>query len=208
MPPTAKPPQPQPTETTRLGRSALAFTVFEDGRERARPTIDGESTVPLVTEILDGNGQLYRLAVLVDFTPGLQPMPAAMPDMHEMAKLSASPSAGDLPAEAAGYRMADVYGSGDGSVHCRQAWPGSTRRNSSMPASTSEPAPRSAAVNRKRTWLVAARGSVTEVGTQASGVPSPTCSSRVQFEPPSLLISTISGSSPGLAPRSLVNQRW
>jgi hypothetical protein len=106
----------EPVETTRLGRSALAFTVLEDGRERARLTIDSESTVPLVTEILDGDGQLYRLAVLVDFSPGLQPMPAGMPDMHEMSKLSASSTAGGLPPEAAGYRMADVYGSGDSSV--------------------------------------------------------------------------------------------
>jgi hypothetical protein len=70
----------------------------------------------LVTEIFDGEGDLYRLAVLVDFSPGPQPMPNTMPDIHEMSTLSASPSAGDLPPEAAGYRMADVYRSGEAAI--------------------------------------------------------------------------------------------
>jgi hypothetical protein len=98
-----------PVETLRLGREALAVTVLEGDVERARLIIDAESTVPLVTEIFDGAGGLYRMAVLVDFLPGPQPMPDSMPDMMEMDYLSRAPDAGALPEDLAGYRLADAY---------------------------------------------------------------------------------------------------
>lgn len=106
----------EPAETSRLGRPALEVSVLETGRERARLTIDAESTVPLITEILDDDGDLYRLAVLIDFLPGPQPMPDAMPEVHEMSRLSRTPDTGDLPAEAAGYRRADTYRAGEETI--------------------------------------------------------------------------------------------
>ncbi len=105
-----------PEPVTRLGRSAVAVTVMEGPVERARMVIDDESTVPLVTEILDGRGNAFRVAVLIDFTPGPQPMPSDMPEMHEQMMVTRTPAPDHLGTEVAGYRRADTYRGDEGTL--------------------------------------------------------------------------------------------
>lgn len=106
-----------PEPTTRLGRSAVAVTVMEGPTERARMIIDEESTVPLVTEILDGEDGVFRVAVLVEFSPGPQPMPSDMPEMHEQTMVTRGPAPDRLGIEVAGYRRADTYRGEEGTLH-------------------------------------------------------------------------------------------
>jgi hypothetical protein len=106
----------EPEATTRLGRPARAITVLEEGLPRARMVIDEESTVPLLTEVLDGDGGVFRTAVLIEFAPGPHPMPGSMPEMHEMGVVTRASETGDLPDQVAGYRRADVYVGDEGTM--------------------------------------------------------------------------------------------
>jgi len=100
----------EPSPTIRLGREATEVTILEDGRLRARLVIDDESTIPLVTEILDGEGRVFRLASLVEFEVGPGTEYREMPDeyRHRTVVESAVPTS-RLPAETAGYRLVDSY---------------------------------------------------------------------------------------------------
>ncbi|MDP2622653.1 MAG: hypothetical protein Q8Q29_02510 [Actinomycetota bacterium] len=96
--------------TSRLGRAATAVTVLEDGRPRARLVIDDESTIPLVTEILDGEGRVFRLASLVEFEPGTGEGHPEMPqDFGRRSVMERATATARLPETAAGYRRADSY---------------------------------------------------------------------------------------------------
>ncbi|MFH2073710.1 MAG: hypothetical protein ABIJ75_12765 [Actinomycetota bacterium] len=103
-------------ETTRLGRPAVMVTVLDDGRPRVRLILDVESTVPLSTEILDGDGGVYCMAALFTFDPGTPDMPGGMPEMEEMATVHPMAEGTALPDAIGGYRRADVYDAGAGSV--------------------------------------------------------------------------------------------
>ena len=100
----------EPEATTRLGRPATAVTILEEGRPRARLVIDDESTIPLVTEVLDGEGRVFRLASLVEFEVDPESEPRTMPEEYRrrtvMESTSASPR---LPSQTAGYRLVDAY---------------------------------------------------------------------------------------------------
>lgn len=102
--------------TTRLARPATIVTVLEDGTPRVRMIIDDESRVPLATEILDGDGRVFRMAALVTFEPGAQDMPDDMPEMEEMDTIRPMASATSLPHSLGGYLRADVYDAGGGAV--------------------------------------------------------------------------------------------
>jgi len=103
--------------TSRLGRSATAVTILENGSPRARLVIDDESTIPLVTEILDGDGRVFRLASLVEFEPGVGDDHAAMPeDLGSRNVMRRAAAGATLPETAAGYRRADTYGAPGGSL--------------------------------------------------------------------------------------------
>jgi len=104
-------------ETIRLGRPALAMTILEDGRPRARMIVDADSTVPLLTEVLDGDGSVFRTAALLSFSPITPEMPDTMPEIEIMNKASRMISPGSLPESVAGYRRVDVYEAGDSAVH-------------------------------------------------------------------------------------------
>ncbi len=99
--------------TTRLGRAATEVMVMEGDLARARLVIDDISTVPLLTEILDSAGNVFRLAVMIEFDSE----PAAMDvpgDFHEREMLMSAAPSNRLPAEVFGYRRVDSYASGDG----------------------------------------------------------------------------------------------
>ncbi|NIT65354.1 MAG: hypothetical protein GWM93_01490, partial [Gemmatimonadetes bacterium] len=48
------------SQTVRLGRVADVIEIHEDGRMRARFTFDDLTGIPLVSEIFDGSGALFR----------------------------------------------------------------------------------------------------------------------------------------------------
>jgi len=99
--------------TTRLGRPATEVTVMEGGQKRARLVIDDESTVPLLTEVFNANGDVFRFAAMVEFAAApvaeLE-MPEAFME-HEML-MSGTPSP-RLPGSAFGYFRTDTYAMGD-----------------------------------------------------------------------------------------------
>lgn len=102
--------------TTRLGRPATEVMVMEGGRLRARLVIDDESTVPLTTEVFDGDGSVFRFSAMVDFTAA----PVAemeMPDQfmeHDM--LTVGTHSPRLPDAAFGYTRSDTYAVDGGST--------------------------------------------------------------------------------------------
>lgn len=99
--------------TTRLGRPATEVTVMEGGQKRARLVIDDESTVPLLTEVFNASGDVFRFAAMVEFAAA----PVAELEMpegfmeHEM-MMSGTPSP-RLPGSAFGYSRTDTYAMGD-----------------------------------------------------------------------------------------------
>ncbi len=103
------------TATVRLGRPATEMIVMEGDRARARLVLDDESTVPLLTEVFDGDGRVFRSAAMVDFaaTPGLE---LGMPEEfmeHEM--LMPEQPSSRLPDSVFGYLRKDTYAmAGDG----------------------------------------------------------------------------------------------
>ena len=100
----------EPEPTSRLGRPATQVRILEDGRVRARLVVDDESTIPLLTEILDGEGRVFRLASLVEFAVGPSAERHEMPDDYERRTvMEPMATTSGLPAEAAGYRLVDAY---------------------------------------------------------------------------------------------------
>lgn len=99
----------EPIATTRLGRPATAVIVMEGDLVRARLVIDDESTVPLLTEVFDGEGLVFRFAALLEFEPG--PSPAMdMPDeFMERTVLMHGEDSPRLPGSVAGYARTDTY---------------------------------------------------------------------------------------------------
>lgn len=99
----------QPVPTTRLGRPATEVVVREDGQVRARLVIDDESTVPLLTEVLAGDGSVFRVAAMVEFSSAT-PDPVEMPEQfmeHEM--LMHGEDSPRLPDSVFGYGRTDTY---------------------------------------------------------------------------------------------------
>lgn len=103
-------------ETSRLGRPALQMTVLEDGTPRIRMILDAESRVPLSTEILDGDGAVFRMAALITFEPGTGDMPDDMPEIEVMETVHPMAASTSLPSAMAGYLRADVYDAGGGTI--------------------------------------------------------------------------------------------
>ncbi len=97
-----------PEATVRLGRPAQSLSVFENGRLRFLMVFDSETGAPLLSEVFDSGGNPFRVAVMMDFTPGpgalRRSFVAAVPS-EEMPRVDGI----DLPASAAGYWRADVY---------------------------------------------------------------------------------------------------
>ncbi len=111
----------QPSEVLRLGRPAREMLVHELAEPRARVIVDAETGVPLLVEILDGGGAVYRMAALVDFTPAeAAPAAATVPGMDGMTQrrsIGGRASPGELPPTAAWYRLVDTYSGPADTVH-------------------------------------------------------------------------------------------
>lgn len=103
------------TSTVHLGRPATVYVVFENDAPRVRLTVDDLTTVPLMTEVLDGDGQVYRMAALIDFddTPDDMPATPVPARTRDVTSAQAGPS---LPASIAGYNRVDTYAVAGGGV--------------------------------------------------------------------------------------------
>jgi hypothetical protein len=101
-----------PVATERLGRPATEITVLEGDMVRARIILDDASTVPLLTEIYNGAGDVFRMSALVEFQPGVPEMPDMPEDFVEYEMVMPDEASGDLPAEVGGYTRTDTYGLG------------------------------------------------------------------------------------------------
>ena len=97
----------------RLGRPANSIEILEDGRKRMRFVFDDTTGAPLVTEVFDGNGKLFRLTSMleVDEIPHrIYSSPGHLSEEFEVLVPTARHS---MPAGAAGYQLADVYAGPD-----------------------------------------------------------------------------------------------
>ena len=96
------------TPTVHLGRAASAYLVLEGDLPRVRLIVDDLTTVPLVTEVLDADGRVFRMAVLIAFddTPGDMPPP---PEAARTRTVPSAQAGASLPESIAGYRRVDTY---------------------------------------------------------------------------------------------------
>ncbi|MCP3974942.1 MAG: hypothetical protein GY720_10660 [bacterium] len=93
----------------RLDREATAIEIHEDGMVRMRLVFDEVTGAPLVTEVFDGGGNLFRLSSMleIDKIPGR--LYSARGHYADEFEVLVPTSRHSLPAEAAGYNLADAY---------------------------------------------------------------------------------------------------
>ena len=97
-----------PAATMHMGRPANTYMVFEGDLPRIRLVIDQRTAVPLVTEVLDDAGRVFRMAVLIDLDDTAGDMPPQPDPAHSRTVASIEPGA-TLPVSLAGYRRVDTY---------------------------------------------------------------------------------------------------
>lgn len=97
------------------GREAVVVDVFEGETRRARLVFDDETHAPLVTEVYDGAGRLFRYSSMVEFTVGAAGMPPAGGDDTPY-DVAVPVEEHDFPSEAGPYRLVDAYGGPDDTV--------------------------------------------------------------------------------------------
>lgn len=99
---------------THLGRICDVVDIHEGGVLRSRVLVDRQSSAPLLTEVYDGEGEVFRYTSMVDFSPFEQSMPS--PPLrrgdYEMVMPRYNTT---LPTNAAGYERFDVYAGPGGS---------------------------------------------------------------------------------------------
>jgi hypothetical protein len=106
----------EPVAVTRLGRDAESVDVLEAGKVRARIVFDRGTRVPLLTEIFDGNGELFRYSAMIDFDPN---PPLRYADLAPNASdydVMLPAESNTMPSTAAGYVRADTYAGPDDTV--------------------------------------------------------------------------------------------
>lgn len=103
-----------PQAVTRLGRDATLLTIQEGDTVRARIWMDDATSAPLGSEVYDGDGSLFRLSYMLDFTPNPTRLYAALRDGGGDFDVALPSDRSSLPATADGYGRLDVYtGPGD-----------------------------------------------------------------------------------------------
>lgn len=100
---------------THGGRDTVVVDVLEDGTARARFVFDEDTHAPLVTEVYDGDGTLFRYSSMVEFAVGANDMPP--PGGDDTAYNVAVPVEDhDFVADAGPYLFVDAYDGSDGTV--------------------------------------------------------------------------------------------
>jgi hypothetical protein len=104
----------EPEAVKRLGRDATLLTIVEGDAVRARIWLDDASSAPLGSEVYEGDGSLFRLSYMLDFTPNPTRLYAALRDGGGDFDVALPSDRSSLPPTADGYRRLDVYtGPGD-----------------------------------------------------------------------------------------------
>ncbi len=97
----------------RSGRPAIQVTVRQEGKPRVRLVLDEETSAPLSTEVLDGEGDLFRYATFTDFDP--HPRKVHTSQSHDAGyEVVVRADEAATPLEVAGYTRVDVYEDGEG----------------------------------------------------------------------------------------------
>ena len=97
----------EPEQVERLGRAARRYVVFEGDLPRVRIVVDDVTAVPLLTEVLDDEGRVFRVAALMEVTTPDQS--SDMPTEVRHRTVAGIESGPQLPASVAGYRRVDTY---------------------------------------------------------------------------------------------------
>jgi hypothetical protein len=93
--------------TEHLGRSAHVLEVMEVGFLRMRMTVDTSTSAPVATEVYAQDGSVFRYSSMIEFSVSVDPA-MALTDEHPY-EMMLSVDQEDLPADAAGYQLVDVY---------------------------------------------------------------------------------------------------
>lgn len=104
-----------PEATMHMDRPADLYVVFDGDLPRVRLVVDRTTTVPLVTEVLDGDGNVFRMAALIDLDATDVTMPAT-PEPARMRMVASIAPVPSLPEVLAGYRRMDTYEAAGGGV--------------------------------------------------------------------------------------------
>jgi hypothetical protein len=93
---------------THLGRICDVVDIHERGVLRSRVLLDRQSSAPLLTEVYDAAGEVFRSTSMIEFSPFEQemPAPALLRGEYEMVMPRYNSS---LPRVAGGYERFDVY---------------------------------------------------------------------------------------------------
>jgi hypothetical protein len=103
--------------TDYLGRPARIIDVMEGSMLRMRMVVDDSTAAPVATEVYGADGGVFRYSSMVEFSVSADPEMRSLDGRDYQMMLPLEDV--DLPAEAAGYRLVDVYGGPHGS---RQAF--------------------------------------------------------------------------------------
>ena len=104
------------TEVRRLDRAATSVDVLEDGQLRMRLVFDQETGTPLVTEVYDGDGELFRLTSMLDVDSTPTKLYSAQVPQADEFDVVIPTSDHSLAASAGSYELADAYGGPNNSV--------------------------------------------------------------------------------------------
>ncbi len=102
--------------TMRLGRMAEVLEVLEDDLVRARFTFDSLTRIPLVTEIYNSDGTLFRYSAMIEINAKPDLSYADMEAMSDSYDVMFPVGNTSMPLDAAGYVRADTYTGPDGTV--------------------------------------------------------------------------------------------
>lgn len=106
-----------PVATERLGRPATLTTLLQDGMPRVEIVADDATGAPLLVQVRDGSGAVFRVSALLEVSPAAPMEAARMGEMGDMAVMEAAEAPDRFPAETSGYRRADAYTAGDAGLH-------------------------------------------------------------------------------------------
>ncbi len=93
--------------TEHLGRSAYVLEVTEAGFLRMRMIVDESTSAPLATEVYSRDGTVFRYSSMIEFSVSVDPEMALMDERPYEMMLPVEQA--DLPVDAAGYQLVDVY---------------------------------------------------------------------------------------------------
>ena len=102
--------------TVRLGRPAHEYMVLESGQPRVRIVVDDATAIPLLTEVLDGTGAVFRAATVVEISEDAGEALPATPEPSSRRMVPVREASPNLPPSLAGYRLMNAYALEDGGV--------------------------------------------------------------------------------------------